>query len=322
MSFPDHRPLLYIRRDEKLSESWFHELPVLTQRNSGPVSTSLCSACDRLDLPGIVARMRLDLKMETIALRPWTNSTELPMNNGACALCTLFSANWDREGGIEIHWMESLYFGRGQEIPSWSPAAVVFRNSNWGPTKAVFEMIPTQDDHPDAMTRLLHPTYIDFDRIQLWLQSCSNDDVAPQPHRKSAYSPGFRLIHCRLRKIIKPPQECRYVALSYVWGKNPPEESQGQRFPRTIEDAFKVCLELGFEYICTLSQMQKYLRMIALTMSFFHLFRDRSLRKCATKLLKTSEKGSHQGSVSIKVTMKINTTKSARWTSSTQRRRW
>lgn len=250
MSFPDHRPCLYIRRDEKLSESWFHELPVLTQRNSGPVSTSLCSACDRLDLPGIVARMRLNPDMRTAALPPWTNSTELPMNNSACALCALFSENCDREGAISIEWMEPIYFARYGNFSSWSPAAVVFHNSRWMRT-AVFEIIPTQGDHPDPMTCLLHPTSIDFDRIQLWLQYCSNDDVAPLPRRKSAYLPGFRLIHCKSREIIQPLQECRYVALSYVWGKNPPQESQGQCFPPTIEDAIKVCLELGFEYICT-----------------------------------------------------------------------
>ena len=102
------------------------------------------------------------------------------------------------------------------------------------------------------MSRLLDPSSIDFDRIQFWLQSCCNADPEPQPRQRTDHLPGFHLIHCRSRKIIKPPQECRYVALSYVWGKNPPEKSQGQRFPRTIEDAFKVCLELGFEYICTL----------------------------------------------------------------------
>ena len=138
-SFPDHRPSLYIRRDEKLSESWFHELPVLTQRNSGPVSTSLCSACDRLDLPGIVARMRLDPKMKTIALPPWTNSTKLPMNNGACALCALFSANWVRGRNINIEWMGCKY-SVTHNIPPWSPAAVVFYNPG-SDKEAVFEMI-------------------------------------------------------------------------------------------------------------------------------------------------------------------------------------
>ncbi|CAI9631203.1 unnamed protein product [Alternaria burnsii] len=248
MSSPYHRRYWYLKRDEQLSKSWFHKLPVHTQRDPSPVSTSLCFGCDSLDLPGIVARMRIDPEMKSVALPPWTDSAGFPRNDGACALCALFSANWDREGSISIEWMEPTYFDRYDNFSSWSPAAVVFHNSNWM-TKAVFEIIPTQDDHPDPMTRLLHPTSIDFDRIQLWLQYCSNDDVAPLPRRKSAYLPGFCLIQCKSREIIKPLQECRYVALSYVWGKNPPQESQDQCFPPTIEDAIKVCLELGFEYI-------------------------------------------------------------------------
>lgn len=284
MSSPYHRRYSYLKRDEQLSKSWFHKLPVHTQRDPSPVSTSLCFGCDSLDLPGIVARMRADPKMKDFALPPWTNSAGVPMNDGACALCAIFSANWDREGAIDIEWMESMYYRQRGMYSPWSPAALVFSDSEWT-NKTVFEIIPTKDNHLDSMSRLLDPSSVDFDRIRLWLQYCSNDDVAPQPRRKSAYLPGFRLIHCRSRKIIKPPQECRYVALSYVWGKNPPEESQSQCFPRTIEDAIKVCLELGFEYICTFGKLRRHLSRIALTMPFFDLSRDRSLRKCATKLL-------------------------------------
>lgn len=107
MSFLDHRRCAYITRDEKLSKSWFHKLPVLTQRVPDPVSTSLCFGCDSLDLPGIVARMRADPDMEYVALPPWTNSAGLPMADVACALCAMFSANWDSKGKIEIRWMES-----------------------------------------------------------------------------------------------------------------------------------------------------------------------------------------------------------------------
>jgi hypothetical protein len=169
--------------------------------------------------------------------------------------------------------MESIYSGETKRFSSWSPAAVVFYDRGWA-KKAVFEIIPTQDNHLDSMSRSLQPSSIDFDRIQLWLQSCSNADVAPQPRQKTAYLPGFRLIHCRSREITKPPQECRYVALSYVWGKNPLEESQSQLFPRTIEDAIKVCLKLGFEYICTFGQLRMDLSRIELTMLFLDLSRD------------------------------------------------
>jgi hypothetical protein len=277
MSFSAHRRSEYIERDEELSKSWFHKLPVLTQGDSGPVSTSLCFGCDSLDLPGIVARMRADPKMKTVALPPWPNSAGFPMNDGACALCAMFSANWEPRGTIRIEWMESKYIGDIENISSWSPAAVVFYDS-WRTESAVFEIIPTKDDHLDPMSRLLNPSSIDFDRIQRWLQSCSNADLIPQPRQRTAYLPGLRLIHCRSREITKPPQECRYVALSYVWGKNPVEESQCQPFPRTIEDAIRVCLKLGFEYICTFGQPRKDLRRIVLTMPVLDLSRGRSLR--------------------------------------------
>jgi hypothetical protein len=202
-----------------------------------------------------------------VALPPWTNSVGLPMNEGACALCAMFSANWNREGMIRITSMESIYFGATVKFFSWSRAGVVFYNSDLVAT-AVFEIIPSHDDHLDPMSRLLDPSSIDSDRIQLWLQSCSNADLAPQPRQKTDYLPGFRLVNCRSHEITKPPQECRYVALSYVWGEGSSEESQSQRFPQTIEDAIRVCLKLGFEYICTYVRLRKDLSSIALTMVF------------------------------------------------------
>ncbi|OAL02351.1 HET-domain-containing protein [Phaeosphaeriaceae sp. SRC1lsM3a] len=129
-----------------------------------------------------------------------------------------------------------------------SPAAVVFYNRNWTEL-AVFEIIPSRDNRLDPVSRLLDLNSIDFDRIRLWLQSCSKADLALQPHEKTDYLPGFRLIHCRSRKITEPSQKYLYVALSYVWGRELPEESQSRRFPQTIEDAIRVCLKLGFEYL-------------------------------------------------------------------------
>jgi hypothetical protein len=162
----------------------------------------------------------------------------------------MFSANWDPEGEIQIRWMESTFFDTTQRFSTWSPAAVVFYNRNW--TKnAVFEIIPARDAQLDPMSRFLDPKSIDFDRIRRWLQLCSHMDLALQPHRKIDHLPGFRLLHCRSRQIIEPPLGCYYVALSYVWGKGQLEEQQHQCFPQTIEDSIRVCLELGFEYICT-----------------------------------------------------------------------
>lgn len=194
----------YIIRDKSLCKSWFHKLPAFIQRGSDAVVSSLCLGCDSLDLLSIVARMRTHTYVSHIALPPWSNSAGTPATDSACALCALFTANWDPEGEIQVRWMESLYFGKMEEF-SPSPAAVVFYNRNWTEL-AVFEIIPSRDNHLDPVSHLLDLNSIDFDRIRLWLQSCSKADLALQPHEKTDYLPGFRLIHCRSRKITEPSQ--------------------------------------------------------------------------------------------------------------------
>jgi hypothetical protein len=166
-----------------------------------------------------------------------------------CAMCALFSANWDPKGEIMIEWMEAIHFDDERRFSTLSPAAVVFCDSHWSKL-AVFEIVLPQDTELGPSSRLLSPNSIDFDRIRHWLQLCSQADLESQPHAIIDQLPSFRVIHCASRQIIEPPQGCLYVALSYVWGKGQPEQIQNQRFPQTIEDAFRVCLELGFEYIC------------------------------------------------------------------------
>jgi hypothetical protein len=166
----------------------------------------------------------------------------------------MFPANWDPEGEIWIEWMESIFFGGTDNFSKWSPAAVVFYDRDYR-QNAVFEIIPSQDVHLKPISRLLDPNSIDFDRIRRWLQLCSKADLGLQAYGKTGQLPGFRLVHCRSGQITEPPQDCLYVALSYVWGKGLPDQSRGQCFPQTIEDTIRVCLELGFEHICTCAEL-------------------------------------------------------------------
>ncbi|KAF2141670.1 uncharacterized protein K452DRAFT_204684, partial [Aplosporella prunicola CBS 121167] len=76
----------------------------------------------------------------------------------------------------------------------------------------------------------------------------------------------FRVIDVRKRRIVEPREDCRFVALSYVWGARPgPEvkrhalckaritelqqEGSLKSLPRTIEDAMSICKRLGEEYL-------------------------------------------------------------------------
>jgi hypothetical protein len=70
---------------------------------------------------------------------------------------------------------------------------------------------------------------------------CSLSEVA-------VFTAPIRVIDCHSRSVITALKDCDYVALSYIWG-NSSELSDASSFPRTIEDAVKVTLHLGFRYL-------------------------------------------------------------------------
>lgn len=63
--------------------------------------------------------------------------------------------------------------------------------------------------------------------------------------------PGLKVIEVSSRTVIEAPAECRYVALSYVWGKQPDVSPtlHLQRHPPLIEDAISVTNAMGFKYL-------------------------------------------------------------------------
>lgn len=61
----------------------------------------------------------------------------------------------------------------------------------------------------------------------------------------------LRVIDCWQRVLVDAPIDCRYVALSYVWGE--PSSSEdfvlSQSLPSTIEDTILATIRLGYRYL-------------------------------------------------------------------------
>jgi hypothetical protein len=101
----------------------------------------------------------------------------------------------------------------------------------------------------------IKPNRVEFSIVRRWLHLCSRH------HGDSCFGsevpdiPGFQLLNCKTRKIEPYIPGMKFIALSYVWGKNVNEQmhqnnEQGHSvLPQTIEDALKVTLELGFQYL-------------------------------------------------------------------------
>lgn len=71
--------------------------------------------------------------------------------------------------------------------------------------------------------------------------SCQNDDDMP------LLAP-LKVLDCQTRNIVKAPSNCRYLALSYVWGSKT-SSFDGLKYPATIEDAITVTLRSSYRYL-------------------------------------------------------------------------
>lgn len=83
-----------------------------------------------------------------------------------------------------------------------------------------------------------------------WLNECAVYHKQCTTHFKMQSTlVNLRLIDCTTRSIVLAPSDCRFVALSYVWGKDQTLYALGSHLPQTLEDSLMVTLALGFRYL-------------------------------------------------------------------------
>lgn len=104
--------------------------------------------------------------------------------------------------------------------------------------------------HDELAPRRVDAEHINIRLISEWLQICksSHKHNLAGPRGKERV-PGFKVLDCQKKHVVSVAHEaCRYVALSYVWGKAP-QGNSAEQLPKTIADAMEVCCKLGFQYL-------------------------------------------------------------------------
>ncbi|KAH7092081.1 heterokaryon incompatibility protein-domain-containing protein [Paraphoma chrysanthemicola] len=123
------------------------------------------------------------------------------------------------------------------------------------------------DDHSDQALIVSHeladleaallaqqvPKRSNLEIARRWIQNCKTTHAKCLPTSQDALK-HFRVIDCVDKRIITAPQDCSFVALSYVWGN--PSESVATTantlptdLPKTIEDSVEVVLRLGYRFL-------------------------------------------------------------------------
>jgi len=104
------------------------------------------------------------------------------------------------------------------------------------------------------------PKRVDFERVKTWVDECKES----HPECAARYSKSFkrlRVIDCVTRSVVSAPEDCVYVALSYVWGKSktcdvPSSSALLDQLPLTVDNSIDATLMLGYRYLW----VDKYVR--------------------------------------------------------------
>lgn len=105
--------------------------------------------------------------------------------------------------------------------------------------------------NPVTNVQIANPSnsHLDFDLVKTWITACHNHNECGPDGISDLER--FRVIDCEQRRVLDAPDNCVFVALSYLWGPLP--ESAHQPLPAkqipTIEDAISTTLRLGFQYL-------------------------------------------------------------------------
>ncbi|KAF4417454.1 hypothetical protein FACUT_12199 [Fusarium acutatum] len=116
----------------------------------------------------------------------------------------------------------------------------------------VIAVEPLPEAIPSPELRSFNHETINFPLIKYWMEYCNKNHLKRCKPDEFTPPPNFRVINCREPKdiinrevpeVTTPPDNCKYAALSYVWG------NIEDKFPQVVKDSIKVAHELECEYL-------------------------------------------------------------------------
>jgi hypothetical protein len=94
---------------------------------------------------------------------------------------------------------------------------------------------------------------VDFNSVKRDLVKCRSTHRSCYPEPQYTLQ-DFKVIDCTRREVVRALVDCRFVALSYVWGHKARNYSLSplslvDDLPQTIEDSIAATQALGFNYL-------------------------------------------------------------------------
>lgn len=242
----------------------------------------LCNVCESLHIsPGDFV---IDPNEDNARFKPFHNLGSVDAvfeRSGHCPLCRLVVEAF---GGLpdllvknldyELYW-QSDGFVTGNQEPTVRCLRVLVRDahkiSNYCNEQG--RIILLGDDTPNGdglfLGRRIPKKQIDIKRIKRWMNLCRlwHGDSCEQTfdEAEGRHPRTFRVIDTFDRCIVCPPSPCKYLTLSYTWGRDKvfkltsnnlsdlktekALDGVWQELPKTIQDAITLTSTLGIRYV-------------------------------------------------------------------------
>lgn len=105
--------------------------------------------------------------------------------------------------------------------------------------------------------RIIDLKRVNYPLVQQWMKTCNTNHGDACHSQSQAQISAFKVIDSTTRQILAAASGCKYLALSYLWGKQKPAEKQqvscqdklAGHIPRVVEDAITVARELDIPYV-------------------------------------------------------------------------
>ncbi|KAK2599673.1 hypothetical protein N8I77_011407 [Diaporthe amygdali] len=228
----------------------------------------LCDECRAVDwhsLPALASDGLLEDKNMTLR---FVDATVEELKNSSCRICAILSTIKDHS--LDGRRCVLKAFPLSRHFTHHGPAlSRTFRFKFSAPDSAsrcpVLDITEEKDRRQNCFSlrslavvrlddfefRTIAPNSIDYSKLKDLVKTCQEEHKRCSAAESRPNVLGLEVIDTKIQEVIKAPEQCKYLALSYVWGKQSGDSSVHdiQNSPLVIKDAISVTNSMGYRYL-------------------------------------------------------------------------
>lgn len=217
---------------------------------------SICSECKQVDWASLPTLAADGLPGNGLTLRSMEATSE-QLSSSSCKICRVLAITLPkthRKGQVlKATTLDDYCYSVRDTSSRYITVVSTFKNdSSFRQDGSRCLAVVKRRDIDDNLESLkVPPTTIDYESFKQMIRFCEENHKFSCMARLFNNPPGIRVINVSSRTITEAPPQCKYLALSYVWGRQTNDNATDdlEHPPPVIEDAILVTKSMGYNYL-------------------------------------------------------------------------